>query len=103
VRLEMVGNVLRGSLMLPSGEALRDLPVVDRDWRDFVRAATEPGQGANRSQRLQKFFKLQLPQKLMECPRCFARLGLPRPLRGRCWVMLDTLFPLPQSHWLQEF
>ncbi len=103
VRLEMVGRVLRSSLVFPSGEALRDLPVVDRDWRDFVSGATESGRGANRYQRLQKFFNLQFPQKLMECPHHFARLGLTRPLRGRCWLMLDTLFPLPQSDWLREF
>ncbi len=103
VRLEMVGDVLRGSLVLPSGEALRDLPVVDRDWRDFVTAATESERGANRYQRLQRFFNLQFQRRLMECPHRFARLGLPRPRGARCWVMLDTLFPLPQSDWLREF
>jgi hypothetical protein len=103
LQLEMVGNVLRGSLALPSGEVLRDLPVVDRDWREFVSAATEANRGANRYQRLKKFFDLQLPRRLMESPHHFVRIGLTRPLRGCCWVMVDTLFPLPQPSWLNEF
>jgi hypothetical protein len=34
LRLEICANELRGSLVLPSGEVLRDLPAVDRDWRN---------------------------------------------------------------------
>lgn len=32
IRLELSGNELRATLVLSSGELLRDLPVVDRDW-----------------------------------------------------------------------
>jgi hypothetical protein len=30
----------------------------------------------------------------------FARIGLARPNSGRCWLMLDSLFPQPQESWL---
>src|SRR5689334_22172328 len=48
LRLELCGNELRGTLVLSSGEVLRDLPVVDRDWLDFADAALGAGRGANR-------------------------------------------------------
>src|SRR5713226_6821485 len=55
LRLEMCGNELRATLALPSGEVLRDLPVVDRDWRSFADAALDESRGANRSARLARF------------------------------------------------
>jgi len=39
----------------------------------------------------------------MSCPHHFIRLGLTRPFHDLCWLMLDTLFPLPRREWLQEF
>jgi hypothetical protein len=41
--------------------------------------------------------------KIMSCPHHFIRLGLTRPFHDLCWLMLDTLFPLPRPDWLQEF
>ncbi len=101
--LENVGAELRATLALQSGETLRDLPVVDRDWNDFVEAATDVRRGANRYQRLAKFLGGQFQKKVVDCPYHFVRLGLTRPFKRRCWLMLDTLFPLPQMAWLQEF
>ncbi len=48
LRLELCGNELRATAALPSGELLNDLPVVARDWRDFIDAALAPDRGANR-------------------------------------------------------
>ncbi len=101
--LENVGGELRASLVLRSGETLRDLPVVDRDWIDFVKAATDVLRGPNRHQRLEKFLGAHFQQKVLDCPYHFIRLGLTRPFKRRCWLMLDTLFPLPQTSWLEEF
>lgn len=102
LRMELCGNELRATLVLKSGEVLRDLPVVDRDWRDFVDAALAPGRGANRASRLERFLNSKFHYKIMACPHHFIRLGLTRPFHDLCWLMLDTLFPLPQKEWLEE-
>ena len=103
LRLELCASELRATLVLHSGEVLRDLPVVDRDWRDFVDAALAPARGANRLARLDRFLNSRFHVKTLSCPYHFVRLGLTRPYHSLCWLMLDTLFPLPQSGWLQEF
>jgi hypothetical protein len=103
LRLELCANELRATLALPSGEVLRDLPVVDRDWRDFVDAALAEGRGANRTARLERFLNFHFHYKIMSCLHHFIRLGLTRPFHDLCWLMLDTLFPLPRREWLEEF
>ena len=87
--------------MLFSGEVARDLPVVDRDWLDFTDAAEN--RGANRAARLERFLNSQFQYKIMSCPHHFVRIGLTRPYREVCWLMLDTLFPIPKADWLEEF
>lgn len=113
--LKLLGNklqngvekpVVRAAVGLPSGEVLQDLPVVDRDWLDFIDAALAETRGANRPARLERFLKLKFHYKVMSCPHHFARIGLTRRYREQgnaCWLMLDTLFPLPKTEWLEEF
>lgn len=103
LRLELCGNELRATLVLSSGELVRDLPVVDRDWLDFTDAALDADRGANRAARFERFLNSQFHYKIMSCPHHFARIGLTRPYRDVCWLMLDTLFPLPKADWLEEF
>ena len=103
LRLELCANELRATLVLSSGEVLRDLPVVDRDWRDFIDAALVESRGANRVGRLERFLNSQFHYKILSCPHHFIRLGLTRPYHDLCWLMLDTLFPLPKQEWLEEF
>jgi hypothetical protein len=103
LRLELCGNELRATLALSSGEVLRDLPVVDHDWRTFIEAALAEDRGANRVARLERFFNSQFHYKILSCPHHFIRLGLTRPYHDLCWLMLDTLFPLPKQEWLEEF
>lgn len=103
LRLELCGKELRATLVLLSGELLRDLPVVDRDWLDFLDAALAENRGANRAARFERFLNSQFHSKIMDCPHHFVRIGLTRPYRDVCWLMLDTLFPLPQKDWLEEF
>lgn len=103
LRLELCGNELRATLVLCSGELLRDLPVVDRDWLDFLDAALAENRGANRAARFERFLNSQLHYKIMNCPHHFVRIGLTRPYRDVCWLMLDTLFPLPHTEWLEGF
>lgn len=103
LRLEFCANELRATLVLSSGEVLRDLPLVDRDWREFIEAALSENRGANRLARLERFLNSQFHYKILSCPHHFIRLGLTRPYHDLCWLMLDTLFPLPNLEWLQEF
>lgn len=103
LRLELCANELRATLVLASGEVLRDLPVVDDAWRGFVDYALAPSRGANPVARLERFLNSQFHYKIMSSPHHFIRLGLSRPYHKYCWVMLDTLFPLPQREWLEEF
>lgn len=103
LRLELYGNELRATLVLSSGELLRDLPVVDRDWLDFTDASLAENRGANRAARFERFLNSQLHYKIMACPHHFVRIGLTRPYLDVCWLMLDTLFPLPKADWLEEF
>ncbi len=103
LRMERVGKELRAAVTLPAGESLRDIPVVDRDWNIFVEAALIPSRGANLLQRLQRFLDSQFDQKVLSCAHHFVRLGVTRPRPNRCWIMLDTLFPLPEDAWLEEF
>jgi hypothetical protein len=103
LRLELCGNELRSTLVLSSGELLRDLPVVDRDWLNFTDAALAENRGANRTARLERFLNSQFHYKILSCPHHFVRVGLTRPYKDVCWLMLDTLFPLPKADWLEEF
>jgi hypothetical protein len=103
LRLELCGSELRATLVLSSGELLRDLPVVDRDWLDFTEAALAEKRGANRFVRFKRFLNSQFHYKIMSCEHHFVRIGLTRPYRDLCWLMLDTLFPLPKADWLEEF
>lgn len=103
LRLELCGNELRATLVLSSGELLRDLPVVDRDWLDFMDDALAEKRGANRAARFERFLNSLFSYKIMSCPHHFVRIGLTRPYRDVCWLMLDTLFPLPKAAWLEEF
>ena len=103
LRLELYANELRATLALSSGEVLRDLPVVDRDWRDFIDAALAESRGANHVPRLERFLNSQFHYKVLSCPHHFIRLGLTRPYHDLCWLMLDTLIPLPKRDWLEEF
>jgi hypothetical protein len=95
---------LRLGLVLPSGEGIQSLPVVDRDWNLFVeRLAEQIPEEEDRRPRLRDFFEVFVEEQIKASPRRFARLGIARPKDGCCWLMLDTLFPLPRPEWVDEF
>ncbi|MGH9532528.1 MAG: hypothetical protein ACRD2Q_09050 [Terriglobales bacterium] len=96
---------IRATLYLESGDRLDSLPVVDDDWLRFADRLWEQNQGtANVQQRLQRFFNWQIREHLLSSPASFARIGLARPDRdGLCWLMLDSVFPLPKKQWSEEF
>jgi hypothetical protein len=92
---------LRADLAWGSGEVLRSLPVVDRDWNRFVEEALRRMQGANRIQRMEHFLNAVVGPLVLDSPNRLARIGLPRPKEGRCWLMLDSLFPQLREEWLE--
>ena len=102
LRLKLLSTEVRAMLVLPSGETLNDLPLVDRDWNEFIELALSRLAGANRSQRLNRFLSSFVPDMLSRDPRRFARIGLSRLYEGGCWLMLDSLFPLPEQAWLEH-
>jgi hypothetical protein len=93
---------LRARLVLESGETLNSLPVVDREWRRFlgelIHRSSEPGV----SPAPEGFLNRSIWGKLMRAPYRFARIGLARgkQMEGKCWLMLDSLFPQPNAAWL---
>ncbi len=92
---------IRVALGLTSGETLY-LPLVDTEWTNF---ALEIARGVRSSQhdqlRAQHFFDYFVQEEIASSELRFARIGLSRPDRdGFCWLMLDSLFPLPQKRWL---
>lgn len=103
LRIELYGSEVRATLVLSSGEILRDLPVVDRDWLNFIDAALVENRGANRAIRLGRFLNSQFHYKIASSPHHFVRIGLTRQYKDFCWLMLDTLLPLPKDEWLEEF
>jgi len=75
------------------------LPVVDRDWFAFAKRWDDESQS-----RLAGFFNWFIVDQIISSPIRFARIGLARPDKdGLCWLMLDSLFPLPKAEWVKEF
>ncbi len=92
----------RVDVLFPDGSRV-ELPLVDHTWRAFVEYVWKQLVGANRAQRVEHFFQSRLPRRLLSESTLFVRIGVTRPERGRCWLMLDSLFPQPHRQWLQEF
>ncbi|SRR6266403_256139 len=96
---------IRAALSLKSGESLQSLPVVDVEWLGFaVNLESQVKDKLNFRPKLQSFFDSFVREEIMSSPIRFAGIGLARPDRdGFCWLMLDSLFPLPKKAWLKEF
>jgi len=91
------GLRLRAKLGLYSGDTLRSLPVVDVEWQRFIDAAFPKGVRAGEIQAVTNTFNRALYPHLRNAMRAYARIGLAREDEaGKCWLMLDSLFPQPQ-------
>ncbi len=102
VRFEVFPEEVRAMVLPSSGLVLRDFPLVDRDWRNFIDQIFQNTSGANRLQRVQRFLNNRITEILMNSPNPFARIGVTRIHNNRHWLMLDSLFPLPQEAWLDD-
>jgi hypothetical protein len=99
VRFRFYPGKIRVALGLESGETLDSLPVVDRDWHAFAARFDD-----QRQDRLEGFFNSFVVDQIMSSPIRFARIGIARPDRDiLCWLMLDSLFPLPRDQWVEDF
>ncbi len=97
------GLRLRAKLGLYSGETLRSLPVVDMEWQRLIEAAFPRGIRAGEVQVVTKEFNRAVYPSLRNAMRSYARIGLAREdAGGKCWLMLDSLFPQPQKDWLDR-
>jgi hypothetical protein len=94
---------IRVALALPSGETLESLPVVDRDWHEFIALIEQESKDPSHlGLRLERFFNSFIHERIMASPVRFTRIGLTRSDKdGHCWLMLDSLFPLPQREWVR--
>ncbi len=100
---EPQGSNLRAELVLSSNERLSSIPVVDREWRRFVRALVGRIQRSNPLPLAERFLNQKISNRLCFATKRFARIGLPRPRADQhCWLMLDSLFPQPQDAWADE-
>lgn len=93
---------LRAKLVLPSGETLNSLPVVDRDWRRFFDGLVQGRAQSGATPDPETFLNRSIRNELMRAPYGFARIGLARgrAKEDKCWLMLDSLFPQPNPAWL---
>jgi len=93
---------LRARMALPSNERLNSIPVVDREWRLFLHQVTAGIKKAGRPYGAEQFLNRFIRPQLLRSLNGFARIGLARPEgeSGRCWLMLDSLFPQPREEWL---
>ncbi len=96
---------IRAALALKSGESLESLPVVDAEWVKFATLlASQIAAQPNFRSQLGGFFDSFVREQIASSEIRFARIGLARPDKdGLCWLMLDSLFPLPKNAWLEEF
>lgn len=105
IHFSFYADRIRVALALMSGDTLQDLPVVDRDWCEFADALKDQvGDQPEIPARLEEFCNSFAKKTIASSPIRFARIGLTRPFMGnRCWLMLDSLFPLPKAAWRVQF
>ncbi len=98
---ESGGVTLRAEIILNSNERVSSIPVVDREWRGFVAQLLRRIHRPTPLPLAERFLNRTLAVKMLATLQCFARIGLPRPRENQqCWLMLDSLFPQPQTAWL---
>jgi hypothetical protein len=92
---------LRARLIMPSNERLNSLPVVDREWRGILDRVVDRV-GRDDIKKAENYFNRSLRWRLLKSAIAYARIGLARPSNGKCWLMLDSLFPQPEDSWLDS-
>jgi hypothetical protein len=77
--------------------------VVDREWNRFHKRLYQQSKATRPGGLTEKYLNEVIVGKLLQGPPGFVRIGLTRPYSdGKCWLMLDSLFPQPQENWLDE-
>lgn len=92
---------VRARLSFGGGARLESLPIVDRDWRQFVGRLIESRGGPAQVKEAEGILNHSVRRAILASAERFVRIGLPRPKQdGLCWLMLDSLFPQPRDVWL---
>jgi hypothetical protein len=91
---------LRAQLVCPSGERLEP-KVVDREWVTFLQRLMGHFEGEQAGIRARAFLNGPVCRLLMRSSSRFARIGVAREMEGKCWLMLDSLFPQPKESWFE--
>ncbi len=95
-------TVLRAQLVIAAGDRFESLPVVDREWAAALQRVMAHYRGPQAAFAAERFFNAFIRRELMRSPNRFARIGLARGMSdGKCWLMLDSLFPQPDPAWFQ--
>lgn len=79
IHFQLYPDRIRVALSLPSGEPLRSLPLVDRDWNRFVEQCVQRIGGAHARDELEQLLNSEIRRFILDRSRGFARIGLPRP------------------------
>ena len=94
---------LRAKLVLPSREVFFSLHVVDRDWNRFHMKLNKHLKATQLRYSTERYLNAGVVERLLQSSQRFARIGLARAdSSGKCWLMLDSLFPQPQEAWLND-
>ena len=103
IYLNRSNPTLRARMKLPFGYCFASLPVVDREWNWFLEWALNTLDPLGGASATQDFFNRTVSRILPKSEYRFARLGLARADQyGKCWLMLDSLFPQPQGSWIRD-
>lgn len=93
---------LRARLSLGANERLESIPIVDRDWRQFVARLVENRGGLSQVAEAERLLNRAIRRRLLASLQRLIRIGLARPRDDdQCWLMLDSLFPQPAESWLE--
>ena len=93
---------LRARLLAEGNQRFNTLPVVDREWVRFLNSVVKLYKGADQREQVKRHINRVTYPKFMRSPLKFARIGLARANQGKCWLMLDSLFPQPEESWLAQ-
>jgi hypothetical protein len=93
---------LRARMLAEGNQRFNTLPVVDREWVRYLHRVVGLYSGADRREQVKHHINRVAYPKLMRSALKFARIGLARANQGKCWVMLDSLFPQPEESWLAQ-
>jgi len=93
---------LRAAISAEGGQRFDSLPVVDWEWVRHLDHVVNSCRGTKDSEEVKRRLNQVERALLMRSNLKFARIGLAGSQGGKCWLMLDSLFPQPEESWLAQ-